>query len=73
MSAILPQLHQAKPIWIFAGILLTFFYTFLQGLMYVVSFRAVGVELKLKDSIELFLKRKYIFEDIFAGTSPIRL
>lgn len=67
MSAILPQLHQAKPIWIFAGILLTFFYVFLQGLMYVASFRAVGVNLKLTDSIELFLKRNFLSVFLPAG------
>jgi len=67
MSSILPQLHQAKPIWIFAGILLTFFYVFLQGLMYVASFRAVGVKLKLTDSIELFLKRNFLSVFLPAG------
>ena len=67
MSAILPQLHQAKPIWIFAGILVTFFYVFLQGLMYVASFRAVGVQLKLSDAIELFLKRNFLSVFLPAG------
>lgn len=67
MSSILPQLHQAKPLWFIAGILLTFFYIFLQGLMYVASFRAVGVKLKLSDAIELFLKRNFLSVFLPAG------
>ena len=67
MSAIVPQLQQAKPLWIMAGVLLTFFYVFLQGLMYVASFRAVGVQLKLSDAIELFLKRNFLSVFLPAG------
>ncbi len=67
MTSILPQLHQAKPLWIVAGILLTIFYVFLQALMYVTSFRAVGVKLKLSDALELFLKRNFLSVFLPAG------
>ena len=67
MSSILPQLHQAKPFWIFVGISLTLVYVFLQALMYVTSFRAVGVRLKLSDALELFLKRNFLSIFLPAG------
>lgn len=67
MASILPQLHQAKPFWIGAGILLTGVYVFLQAIMYMASFRAVGVKLKLTDALELFLKRNFLSVFLPAG------
>ena len=67
MAEILPQLDQAKPVWIFVGILLTFLYVFLQALMYVTSFRAVGVKLSIFDALELFLKRNFLSVFLPAG------
>lgn len=67
MSSILPQLHQAKGLWIFAGISLTIIYIVLQSLMYVSSFRAVGVKLKFSDALELFLKRNFLSVFLPAG------
>lgn len=67
MSAILPQLHQAKGIWILAGILLTFIYVFLQAIMYIASFKSVGVKLSIKDALELFLKRNFLSVFLPAG------
>ena len=67
MSSILPQLYQAKPFWIVAGILLTGVYVLLQALLYLFSFRAVGVRLKLTDGVELFLKRNFLSVFLPAG------
>ena len=67
MSSILPQLHQAKPFWILAGIFLTFFYVFLQALMYITSFRSVGEKLNFTDALELFLKRNFLSVFLPAG------
>ncbi|KIA90645.1 phosphatidylglycerol lysyltransferase domain-containing protein [Kaistella jeonii] len=67
MSSILPQLHQAKPIWISAGIFLTIIYVLLQAFMYMASFRAVGIKLKLSDALELFLKRNFLSVFLPAG------
>ncbi|HQC07276.1 MAG TPA: lysylphosphatidylglycerol synthase domain-containing protein, partial [Kaistella chaponensis] len=67
MSSILPQLHQAKPLWIAVGIFLTAIYVLLQSLMYMTSFRAVGVSLKLTDALELFLKRNFLSVFLPAG------
>ncbi|QOW09716.1 lysylphosphatidylglycerol synthetase family protein [Kaistella flava (ex Peng et al. 2021)] len=67
MASILPQLYQAKPFWIVAGVLLTGVYIFLQAAMYMASFRAVGVKLKLSDALELFLKRNFLSVFLPAG------
>ncbi|MBF8455990.1 lysylphosphatidylglycerol synthetase family protein [Kaistella sp. G5-32] len=67
MSSILSQLHQAKPIWISAGIFLTIIYVLLQAFMYMASFRAVGIKLKLSDALELFLKRNFLSVFLPAG------
>ena len=67
MSSILPQLYEAKTTWIVAGILLTGVYVLLQALLYLFSFRAVGVQLKLTDGVELFLKRNFLSVFLPAG------
>lgn len=67
MASIMPQLHQAKTFWIIAGIFLTFLYIFLQAMMYVTSFRAVGVTINFKDALELFLKRNFLSVFLPAG------
>ena len=67
MASILPQLYHAKPFWIVAGVLLTGVYILLQAAMYMASFRAVGVKLKLSDAIELFLKRNFLSVFLPAG------
>jgi phosphatidylglycerol lysyltransferase len=67
MSSIIPQLQQAKLLWIFIGISLTFLYVFLQALMYVASFRTVGVKLNISDALELFLKRNFLSVFLPAG------
>lgn len=67
MAAIIPQIQHAKPLWILAGVFLTFIYVLLQALMYVTSFRSVAVRLKLSDAVELFLKRNFLSVFLPAG------
>lgn len=67
MASILPQIKNAKPLWIAAGVSLTLIYVLLQSLMYVFSFRALGVKLKLSDAIELFLNRNFLSVFLPAG------
>ena len=62
-----PLLKAADPVWIFSGIIVTAIYVLLQALMYVESFRAIGIRLSLKDAIELFLKRNFLSVFLPAG------
>ncbi|WP_312768276.1 phosphatidylglycerol lysyltransferase domain-containing protein [Epilithonimonas sp.] len=67
LSSIGPQLKNSKIEWIFIGVLLVFIYVFLQGLMYVMSFRSVQLNVRLSDSISLFLKRNLLSIFLPAG------
>jgi len=67
LASIGPQLKNSKIEWILLGILLVFVYVFLQGLMYVTSFRSVQLNVKLSDSINLFLKRNLLSVFLPAG------
>jgi phosphatidylglycerol lysyltransferase len=57
----------AKTEWIIAGICTTGLYILLQGLMYVNAFSAIGVRIKLKQALRLFLKRNFVSVFIPAG------
>lgn len=67
LASIGPQLKNSKTGWILIGIFLVFIYIFLQGLMYVTSFRSVQLNVKLTDSINLFLKRNLLSVFLPAG------
>ncbi|MCJ8154700.1 phosphatidylglycerol lysyltransferase domain-containing protein [Chryseobacterium sp. SSA4.19] len=67
LSAIGPQLKNSNIEWVFIGVLLVFVYVFLQGLMYVTSFKSVNLNIKLADSISLFLKRNLLSIFLPAG------
>lgn len=69
-----PELHKVRVIineaslpWFLAGIILTFVYIALQGLMYTASFGAVRKKLGLFPAIILFLKRNFISIFLPAG------
>ncbi|HNW50696.1 MAG TPA: bifunctional lysylphosphatidylglycerol flippase/synthetase MprF [Prolixibacteraceae bacterium] len=66
-SEIKTALVSARWQWVLAGISITLFYIFLQGMMYVFSFAAVGKKVSLGDSIMLFLKRNFISVFLPAG------
>lgn len=67
MTQIIPQLKRANFIWLSAGVLATFLYILLQALMYVESFKAVGLKIKLSQAITLFLKRNFLSVFLPAG------
>ncbi|SDQ03984.1 phosphatidylglycerol lysyltransferase [Chryseobacterium soldanellicola] len=67
MASIGPELKNADVWWIISGVALTFIYVALQGLMYVTSFRSTGLDIKLPDSIGLFLKRNFLSIFLPAG------
>jgi phosphatidylglycerol lysyltransferase len=53
--------------WVLAGIVITFVYILLQGLMYVFSFATVNKKVSLSDSVILFIKRNFISIFLPAG------
>lgn len=61
------SITEAKPQWVLIALLTTIVYLFLQGLMYVVSFSAIGAKITWKDATVLFLKRNFISVFIPAG------
>jgi len=67
LSTIMPQLRAADGKWIFVGVGITALYIFLQGFMYVFSFKAIGLKIKITDAIELFLKRNFLSVFLPAG------
>ena len=67
LQTLWPQLRAADVYWILTGVAVTFIYVLLQGIMYIKSFKAIGLELSLKDSIELFLKRNFLSVFLPAG------
>lgn len=67
LASIGPQLKNSDPMWILAGIVLSLIYIFLQGLMYVTSFRSVGLNISISDAIGLFLKRNFLSVFLPAG------
>jgi len=67
LASIGPQLKNSNSEWIFIGVLLGGIYVFLQGLMYVTSFKSVQLDVKLSDSVNLFLKRNLLSIFLPAG------
>ncbi|MEO8821933.1 MAG: lysylphosphatidylglycerol synthase domain-containing protein, partial [Ginsengibacter sp.] len=67
LKQIIPNIEQADPFWLMAGIGVTFLYILLQSGMYVSSFFSIGLSLKWVDAIELFLKRNFLSIFLPAG------
>lgn len=67
LKAIVPQLGAADPFWVILGVAITCLYLVLQGVMYIKSFKAMGLDLKLTDAVELFLKRNFLSVFLPAG------
>ena len=61
------QFLEIYPIYLLLGGLLTALYIFLQGEMYVESFKTVQYKLKLRHAILLFLKRNLVSVFLPAG------
>lgn len=67
LSSLMPAIERADRFWVIVGIFLAVGYIFLQALMYVCSFRAVGSKLDLPRATELFLKRNLLSIFLPAG------
>jgi phosphatidylglycerol lysyltransferase len=67
LQAILPQIQQARPFWLLAGVTVTFIYIFFQGGMYRKSFAAIQLKLKWAHAVILFLKRNFVSVFLPAG------
>ncbi|ASK28915.1 ABC transporter permease [Chryseobacterium sp. T16E-39] len=67
LATIGPELQNSKLEWVLVGVLLTFVYVLLQGLMYVTSFRATQLNVSLSDATSLFLKRNFLSIFLPAG------
>ncbi|MDM1293919.1 lysylphosphatidylglycerol synthetase family protein [Sphingobacterium sp. N143] len=67
LGAILPQLRMADLTWVMVGLGITILYIFLQGLMYIQSFKAIGLSINLSIAIDLFLKRNLLSVFLPAG------
>ncbi|MBO9618401.1 MAG: lysylphosphatidylglycerol synthetase family protein [Niabella sp.] len=67
LKLIIPQLRAADHLWVTAGVLVSIVYVLLQALMYVYSFKAMGLRLRLSDAVELFLKRNFLSVFLPAG------
>ncbi|HEY1202889.1 MAG TPA: phosphatidylglycerol lysyltransferase domain-containing protein, partial [Niastella sp.] len=67
LQAIIPQLRQARVLWLLAGLTITFIYIFFEGGMYRKSFAAIGLKLKWAHAIILFLKRNFVSVFLPAG------
>lgn len=67
LEAIIPQLRAADLTWVSVGVGITILYILLQGIMYVQSFKAIGLSINLKIAIDLFLKRNLLSVFLPAG------
>lgn len=67
IEQIMPLIQSCNPYWFIGGLLLTFFFIFMEGYMYVASFKAVGINISLKVALELFLKRNFLSVFLPAG------
>ena len=57
LGAIIPNIENGHPLWLFTGFILTVIYIFLQAGIYKKSFSAIGLALDWGKAILLFLKR----------------
>ncbi|QQT63887.1 lysylphosphatidylglycerol synthetase family protein [Sphingobacterium multivorum] len=67
LAAIIPHLRAANLTWVSVGVGITLVYIVLQGLMYVQSFKAIGLSINLRIAIDLFLKRNLLSVFLPAG------
>ena len=67
LSEVKQSLGNASFSWVLAGIALAGFFIFIQGMMYVFSFRAVGERITVRSAMTLFVKRNFISIFLPAG------
>ena len=61
-------LEKANPIWISFGLVITVAYLSLQAVLYIFSFKSIGVSIDFKSALTLFLKRNFISTFLPAGS-----
>lgn len=61
-------LGKASPLWISAGLFITFIYLALQATLYIFSFKSIDVTIDFKSALILFLKRNFISTFLPAGS-----
>ncbi|MEI9918419.1 MAG: phosphatidylglycerol lysyltransferase domain-containing protein [Bacteroidota bacterium] len=61
-------MSKANVAWIVLGLIVTIVYILLEGLLYVVSFQAIGADINLTSATRLFLKRNFVGTFLPAGT-----
>jgi phosphatidylglycerol lysyltransferase len=61
------KLSESNPTYVAFGVLLTLLYIFLQGQMYVHSFKALGLSIPIRTTLTLFLRRNLISVFLPAG------
>ncbi len=67
LSSVWSSILRADRYWIFSGFALVILYIYAQGIMYVASFAAISVKIKVWEAIILFLKKNFISVFLPAG------
>lgn len=67
MAQIIPSLEAAQLLWVIVGIAIAAIYVSLQSIMYITSFRSMGLKIGFWDAVELFLKRNFLSVFLPAG------
>ena len=68
ISHVKSTLEKANPIWISCGIMITLAYVCLQAMLYIFSFRSIGISIDFKSALTVFLKRNFISTFLPAGS-----
>lgn len=67
IKSIIPNVLNANFAWTLPALMITLLFVFLQALMYVASFRSVGIRINVPDATELYLKRNVLSVFLPAG------
>ena len=68
ISHIKSTLEKASPLWISFGLGVTAAYLALQALLYIFSFKSIGISIDFNSALTLFLKRNFISTFLPAGS-----
>ena len=67
IKTIIPRILNSNTTWTLPAVLATLLFVLLQAIMYVASFRSVGIHIRLVDALELYLKRNVLSVFLPAG------
>lgn len=68
IAQIKSTVSKANPIWIIFGIAITVLYLLLQAILYIFSFKSIGITIGLTRALRLFLKRNFVSTFLPAGS-----